>query len=1172
MVSLKRCAFVLLLSFLCAMAATATPVAHPLADINTTVEESAFPLLLDASFVALGSTLFYTADDGIHGIEVWKSDGTAAGTALVADVCPGVCSSLPWTLTAAGGAVFFAASDGAHGRELWRTDGTAAGTRMVADVWPGLAGGFAGRSILAVGGQVYFAGDDGVTGPELWVSDGTAAGTHLVAEIRPGAEGSLPEPRLAGTGAVLLTADDGVHGREPWITDGTAAGTHLVADINPGAQLSTVYGSAFGLLKEWLTLGAGTFLFPAHDGTGTDTLWATDGTAAGTVKLGGENPMELTEMNGAVYFTAATAATGYELWKTDGTPGGTGMLVEIRPGSINSTPIELTRIGSRIFFRGFDDAHGQELWATDGTAAGTVLVKDVRPGTDSSFQPWIRIGHFFVLPGGLFFFADDGVNGLQIWHTDGTAAGTSPVADIGGEVFPASLWFYMGGLTIGDRFFFRGLSLAHGNELWSTDGTDAGTAEVADLDRMTSSLFISYFTGAPPEPSSWGAVGGKLLFEANDGTAGAEPWVGTPGAGATLLADTLPGGDWSYLYGVTPLGGITLFTSPNAPAGGLWRTDGTPGGTAVIPGVPAGSQFTPFAGALFYAGEDAATGQELRRTDGTAAGSSLVKEIHPGADGARLSGLTPLGAALFFSADDGTTGNELWQSDGTAAGTVRVKDVQPGAVASWPDRLTAAGGTLFFTADDGVNGRELWKSDGTAAGTLLVKDVRSGAAASMAGTVLGEPSVFAAVGSTFFFVADDGISGEELWKSDGTAAGTVPVADILPGGGGSEPRWLTAAGGRLFFTAEDGTHGRELWVSDGTAAGTVLFDLEAGAGASLPRELARIGTVLVFSAFDAAHGVEAWVSDGSAAGTVRLDDIAPGTLPATPSQFKSAGAHVFFAANDATAGFEPWYLARTDLGPALRATMTASGGFFEGGSVVYTIVLTNSGRTRQADNPGAEMTDVLPAGLALVGASASAGTASINAGTRTVTWNGAVPAGGTVTVTVQATVVAGTLGQSLVNQAALAFDADPDGANEAAGVSDDPGAGGTSDPTVVTVGREALDFHTLPPCRIADTRGTSALGSGVARTFAVAGSCGVPAGAKAVAANLTALDATGTGSLVAWPAGTSLPGTSNLNFVPGLTRANNAVLALGAGGVDVRAAVNGGGSVQVLIDVSGYFQ
>ncbi|MFM8893398.1 MAG: ELWxxDGT repeat protein, partial [Planctomycetia bacterium] len=117
-----------------------------------------------------------------------------------------------------------------------------------------------------------------------------------------------------------------------------------------------------------------------------------------------------------------------------------------------------------------------------------------------------------------------------------------------------------------------------------------------------------------------------------------------------------------------------------------------------------------------------------------------------------------------------------------------------------PQYLTAVGSTLFFVADDGVNGSELWKSDGTTAGTVLVKDIEPGSFGA-------SPTSLTAVGNTLYFRAYTATNGHELWKSDGTATGTVLVKDIRPGSSGSSLTSLTAVGNTLYFTANDGVNG-----------------------------------------------------------------------------------------------------------------------------------------------------------------------------------------------------------------------------------------------------------------------------------------------------------------------------------------------------------------------------
>jgi ELWxxDGT repeat protein len=164
------------------------------------------------------------------------------------------------------------------------------------------------------------------------------------------------------------------------------------------------------------------------------------------------------------------------------------------------------------------------------------------------------------------------------------------------------------------------------------------------------------------------------------------------------------------------------------------------------------------------------------------------------------------------------------------------------------------------------------------------------------------------VDGTLFFTATYGTSGHELWKSDGTEAGTVPVRDIRFGIDGSYPHGLTNVGGTLFFAANDGTNGDEPWKSDGTEAGTVLLkDIRPGSYGSFPFFLTNVGGVLVFQSNDGIHGYELWKSDGTEAGTVIAADIGmPGG--SDPLLFIDVAGTIFFAAQDDNNGRELWKL------------------------------------------------------------------------------------------------------------------------------------------------------------------------------------------------------------------------------------------------------------------------
>ena len=181
-------------------------------------------------FAGPDGALYYFADTRPGSRALWRSDGTRLGTAVVRewparDGGPG--QFLPQTgLAAFAGRLWFAIDDGVHGSELWTSDGTSEGTALVADIRPGPLGSSPGHSILpgglvAAGAALYFAADDGVHGIELWTTDGTAEGTRLVQDLAPGRASSFPLlPTLLGA-RLLFSADDGAAGRELWALDTT---------------------------------------------------------------------------------------------------------------------------------------------------------------------------------------------------------------------------------------------------------------------------------------------------------------------------------------------------------------------------------------------------------------------------------------------------------------------------------------------------------------------------------------------------------------------------------------------------------------------------------------------------------------------------------------------------------------------------------------------------------------------------------------------------------------------------------------------------------------------------------------------------------------------------------------------------------------------------------------
>jgi ELWxxDGT repeat protein len=226
------------------------------------------------------------------------------------------------------------------------------------------------------------------------------------------------------------------------------------------------------------------------------------------------------------------------------------------------------------------------------------------------------------------------------------------------------------------------------------------------------------------------------------------------------------------------------------------------------------------------------------------------------------------------------TFDDIEASENMAA--VLVKDIRPGNLGIQMKELTAVGDLLFFITDDQQPdpndfGEELWRSDGTEAGTFMAKDIRVGPVDSGIKNLI-------AVGNTLFLSAVDGNVAEgghlqELWNSDGTEAGTVLVKDINPTGFGN-PNHMIELNGILYFQANDGTNGSELWRSDGTEGGTtIVVNLASGSNNAAPTDMVIVGETLFFSATNITNGRELWKTDGTAVGTVMVKDINPGGPP-----------------------------------------------------------------------------------------------------------------------------------------------------------------------------------------------------------------------------------------------------------------------------------------------------
>jgi ELWxxDGT repeat protein len=416
----------------------------------------------------LGSTGFlngkyiFAGTTAATGTELYITDGTAAGTMLVKDINPGTPNSTPGSDAAMlNGLLYFTAETPGEGRELWRTDGTLAGTTLVKDVVPGplSSNNIGSYNLFSNGSYLLFAAGTPALGVELWKSDGTDAGTVVLADLNTGnggADSSNAHSFYSLNNLVLFVATNTVAGEEVWRTDGTAGGTFQLADINAGPASSTAIDVPI-IGKLSIFAGFHTFngkaFFTAFNGTSYGVVWSTDGSQANTVVLKDivSTPvpsliflLDAVNLPGKFIFPVSDLAGRSELWESDGTPAGTKLFKSFFPTEAESIPFILVPYayvngtvtqqlfqGGRFFFKASNADEGSELWISDGvdsTAAHTQLVEDINPGpgdgaVDTAFS-------YIYTSTGLYFPANNGTTGLELWKSDGTAAGTDIVADI----------------------------------------------------------------------------------------------------------------------------------------------------------------------------------------------------------------------------------------------------------------------------------------------------------------------------------------------------------------------------------------------------------------------------------------------------------------------------------------------------------------------------------------------------------------------------------------------------------------------------------------------------------------------------------------------------------------------------------------------------------------------
>jgi ELWxxDGT repeat protein len=763
--------------------------------------------------------------------ELWRSNGLKSGTFLVKHF------NQIHSLSVFNGQLYFAADDG-NGLELWKSGGASYNTKLVKDINPG-AGGSTPSQFTAVGNTLYFVATTAANGTEVWKTDGTAAGTVLLRDIINRGGSSNPNHLEGANGLLLFAANDGVNGYELWRSDGTTAGTQVLKDIKPGSKLSS-------------------------------------------------NPTYLTNVNNVVYFIADNGVNGRELWKTDGSSQGTSLVKDIVAGTASTYYNNLINVNGQLFFSANDRTHGEELWKSNGTPEGTLMVKDLSPGRRGSGVQGTfsqEMTNFAVVNGKLYFTAH--LSGTYyFWKSDGTESGTiafMPVEVIGIQQIDAHFLSYQDNVYFvnGGQF---GMDLS-----WNMSVSIMRESPTGEITEVVRYMLDNYYDTESP---LFAKAGNYMYFSARLNIEQGYSLFSTNGtaAGTRQIADVLIiRGQSSNPDKFTKVGNDVYFRTFDRATllSSLWKTNGTEAGTTKLITIAEIGDMLEYNGQLIFAGrriEGEYTFWDIYKTNGTSEGTvplglansgnyppetsphdltTIGQKLFHTSDQTSLwvttgGALTKLRASpyvqikagagnqLFFASLDSITGVELWRTDGTVAGTRMVKDINPGKESSWPGKFTVRNGIAYFDVYDEEYGFQLWRSNGTRAGTYMLKDLGPN----------GIDNLMATTEAVYF------TSLEGIWVTNGTSAGTYVLADVIV----SSP--LLRSNNRIYFTS--GIDDPVLWKSDGTPDSTVpvtelgYLSIES----YFQTSYTTIGDVFYFSFFPS----RLWRTDGSACGTYQIEE------------------------------------------------------------------------------------------------------------------------------------------------------------------------------------------------------------------------------------------------------------------------------------------------------------
>ena len=413
------------------------------------------------------------------------SSKTFAQLSMVKDIQPGASSSFiaehTQKLVVMNNKVYFSAFAGGT-QGLYQSDGSTSGTFRISD----LAENHFISELSTTGSFLGWSGENiSASGNSPWSSDGVSTINYLGHNV-------FCQSLFPWQNEIYYAGHTFDEGFELWKTNGTSAGTVTVKSLPGVGVAGTLTPSNFVAHSD------GLLYFLSWAQNFTCSLWRTNGTTAGTIKIKDvPYAQNLISVGSNLYFTALNYPESEKLWISNGTMAGTVILKDINPTTGFPEISSLTAFNNKLYFKANDGTHGFELWESDGTTVGTIIKADINLSGSSNATPIGELGTT------LFLRANDGINGSALWKLDGLTGTVSMVKDINAA---SDIDGYIEkGVAFSGKFYFPADNVTNGIELWRTDGTLVGTELVGDIN-PTDGSYPRYLT----------VLGKRLLFVAFD--------------------------------------------------------------------------------------------------------------------------------------------------------------------------------------------------------------------------------------------------------------------------------------------------------------------------------------------------------------------------------------------------------------------------------------------------------------------------------------------------------------------------------------------------------------------------------------------------------------------------------------------------------------------------------